>query len=283
MSTIGVDELAFSSAEVAALIDGDRAGTGATDQGNLRDFGGWAALLRIHREYARDDAVGEFASWYGDFFDDQVLGELPEADREFLSTLAFLEDVTAPEAAQVTGLPDSARRMARLQNAGLPLRWRHPAMDIHPMLRRHLLARVHHADPEHASRLAGRAARVLEQRGQDLAAIALAYEWGIPEQAADILRRRFFHLLCTQPLALMEHLDRIRLAFADWEATMMLATVVAALGQSAPEVALRTIQRQLPGDPDETTRVRVAAHRLLLARQCSYADIDLAEVRRLAQ
>lgn len=282
VSTIGVDELAFTAAEVAALLDPDRVGTQSADVDELRDFGGWGALLRIHREYARDDAVGEFVSWYGDFFDDQVLGELPEADREFLSTLAFLEDVTAPEAAQVTGLADSARRMARLQNAGLPLRWRHPAMDMHPMLRHHLLARVHLADPEHASRLAGRAARALEQRGQDLAASALAYEWGVPEQAAHIVRRRFFHLLYTRPLALMEHLDRIRLALPDWEATMMLATVVAALGQSAPEVALRTIQRQLPGNPDEITRVRVAAHQLLLARQCCYLDIDLGEVRRLA-
>lgn len=199
LAQIGWDQLRLTEVETGRLLRLHRTqGVSREEVAALHArTGGWPAGVVLLLEEARGEAAseargGELEEWANqtpqvvfDYFAGELFDRLPEAKQDFLLRVALLPGMTASLATALTGRADAGKLLAELADSHY-FTDRHvsqePLYRFHPLFREFLLHRGEEGqNVEVRARLRHRAASLLEEAGQEEAAVALyqsAGAWG---------------------------------------------------------------------------------------------------------
>ena len=190
VAAVGEEDLALTVTEAAdALAASGRGDIDPVDA--VVETGGWMTGVLFEAWQATDHVIGlggEADPLHG-YLATQILGELDEADAEFLISTSVMEEVTVARA-EALGLPLASARMHSLAGRRLPVSWpcHGTAMRCHPRFREFLLKRLSRRG-EDAQREAYRAhARLLLSENHDEEAVEEFLKAGCPEEALAIIR-----------------------------------------------------------------------------------------------
>jgi LuxR family maltose regulon positive regulatory protein len=187
LAEIRQDDLAFSGAEVAALLGAhDVTVPEAAIQEVLDRTEGWAAGVRLAalalRSGVQAGALNGFAT---DYLVAEVFGELDEADRDFLLRISTVDDVTPDLAVALAGRSDAAEVLKRMTAGNTfvrPMHGRANSYRIHPLFREFLRAQAARTLP--IDDLHRHAAEWYDAHGDLLPAVHHAVATGDWERAA---------------------------------------------------------------------------------------------------
>ncbi|MCU1670774.1 MAG: transcriptional activator domain protein [Blastococcus sp.] len=189
VAAIGEEDLALTVEEAsAALAASGRADIDPVDA--IVETGGWMTGVLFEAWRAPDHVLGlggEADPLHG-YLSTEILGQLSEADAEFLISTSVLTEVTAAHA-QALGVAHSFARMHSLSRHRLPVSWSRSAtvMLCHPRFREFLLKRLARR-PEHEQRELHRAhARLLSQEHHDEEAVQEYLGAGLLAEALAII------------------------------------------------------------------------------------------------
>jgi len=247
--------LAFTPEEAAAALArlGER---GVDPAAAVGATGGWVTGV-LFEAWRSDEHVagtgGEADPLHG-YLSEQILGQLPEADREFLIDTAVLGEVTAGRAIAL-GHADAAERLASLRTARLPAAWQDAGrmLRCHARFREYLLERLEErgAGRARAARLGH--GRLLAAEGHAEEATEALLAAGAPEEAVPTAERAIFDVVDRLDFGVAERwLDAVRpvipaggspllmaelmvsLALEDYRRGAALADSLAAAGERIP-------------------------------------------------
>ena len=122
---------------------------------------GWAAGVQLALRVDGSGASVGSERAFNDFLTDEVIDTLDAELREFLLQASVLPELTAARAAAVTGRPDAARLLARVEAMGLfvtALEAPEPTLKLHDLFRAALEQRLALEHPDALPRLLHRAA-----------------------------------------------------------------------------------------------------------------------------
>ena len=167
VTELGPRELAMTRAEAAALMKAERREVGRAEVDLLlARTEGWPAALSLASLFLADRGAAA-VGWFGgtdrlvaQYLRDEVLPDLPPAEREFLLRTCIADTLTAPLCDALTGRQDAAATLAALARRGLLValgrsdeRYRHHRL-LSDALRAELRAMGPHREQE-LHRLAG--------------------------------------------------------------------------------------------------------------------------------
>jgi DNA-binding SARP family transcriptional activator len=123
IADIGERDLAFTVAEAETALAG-QGRTTANAQEAVQATGGWVTgvLLEAWRYDDHVNGTGGEVDPLKGYLSTSILGELGEAEREFLIATSLLDEVTVPRA-EALGIGDAARCMRSLRERRLPVVW----------------------------------------------------------------------------------------------------------------------------------------------------------------
>ena len=160
-------ELAFTSEEAGRALAGT--GRGEIDvEGAMASTAGWVTGVLFHRWQAGEHLVGQGGETdpLYDYLSSQMLGELGEAEREFLIRTALLDEITAGRA-EALGIHDADQRLSALRRARLPVTWEAGGRVLrrHTYFREYLLAQLERRDGDQVRSLHLAHGRLLSAEG----------------------------------------------------------------------------------------------------------------------
>ena len=167
-ATVDEGDLAFTADEAgrALALLGRDAGEAEVV---VEATGGWVTgvLFEAWRADGHVAGSGGGADPLHGYLSAHILGQLSEADCDFLIGTSLLEEVTVARSIAL-GHPDAGERLAALRAAHLPVLWRALplAMRCHPRLREYLLTLLERRPADAVRSLRRRHAAVLEAEGQ---------------------------------------------------------------------------------------------------------------------
>ncbi|NMO89396.1 BTAD domain-containing putative transcriptional regulator [Actinomycetospora sp. TBRC 11914] len=173
VAAVGEEDLALTVGEATAAL----ARTGRTDVDPVEaliETGGWLTGVLFEAWRSQDHVIGlggEADPLHG-YLSTQILGQLDEADREFLVTTAVLEEVTAAHA-EALGLAAASSRLHALRGRRLPVSWDGAGTRLrcHPRFREFLLRRLAWRGEDELRRLRRAHAELLLAAGHDEEAV----------------------------------------------------------------------------------------------------------------
>jgi DNA-binding SARP family transcriptional activator len=205
IATLGEAELAFTAGEAAAALD--RLGRRAVDaEAAVEATGGWVTGV-LFEAWRADPAArggGEADPLHG-YLAAHIVGQLNDADRDFLVGTSLLDDVT-PSRAEALGYGDARERLASLRSVHLPASWREEgrALRCHPRFREYLLAQLERRPADEVRELRIAHARLLAAEGHDEVATEELLAAGALEEARDTAARAIFGVIDRLDLAVAE-------------------------------------------------------------------------------
>ncbi|MCK2244388.1 MULTISPECIES: LuxR C-terminal-related transcriptional regulator [unclassified Crossiella] len=284
---IGMAELAFTTAEAAALLTalGHAPTEGELDL-LMRHTEGWAAGLRL-AAIARAGEPDSADRLLADYLRNEVLGAEPALVRELLTAVSVCEGFTVELAAALSGLAQAGHLVDRLHGARGLLRrtdgdgqW----YRCHPLLRHHLHAELTRLRPERAVELHRLAADWFLAAGARI----LALEHAVAGQRADLAARLVAEVGLTEVLAgraraLAQVLARLptHVLARPSVALVVAATALATGDTAAAEEGLRRIGH--PELPLRSPRLRILSAAILLWRNGIVGEEPAAELLELAE
>lgn len=159
---------------------------------------GWPAALHL-AELSIDAARASSSSalfsgrdrLVADYLVEEVLGGLPEPLVWFLERSAVLDRMSAPLLDDLLGVDNSGRLLDDIERSGnlflVPLDAERRWYRYHQLFADLLGARLERRDPVEATRLQGRASRLVEAAGDIDGAVRHALNAGEPQRAADLI------------------------------------------------------------------------------------------------
>jgi DNA-binding SARP family transcriptional activator len=160
-------ELAFTSEEAGRAL----AGTGRGEirvEAAMASTAGWVTGVLFHGWRAGEHLVGQGGETdpLYDYLSSQMLGELGEAEREFLIRTSLLDEVTAGRA-EALGILDADQRLTALRRARLPVAWEAGGrlLRCHTYFREYLVAQLERGDADQLRSLHLAHGRLLCQEG----------------------------------------------------------------------------------------------------------------------
>jgi ATP/maltotriose-dependent transcriptional regulator MalT len=150
VALLGEDSLAFTPAEAAEALallgKADVDGAAA-----VQATGGWVTGVLFEAWRSADHVAGgggEADPLHG-YLSSQILAQLDAEDREFLTTTALLDEITAASAAAL-GVRRAGERLAALRAAHLPVVWSRDGqlMRCHTRFREYLVERLERRDAD---------------------------------------------------------------------------------------------------------------------------------------
>lgn len=158
VADVGTDELAMTRAEVAAALRAMGARPADEEIDAIADrTEGWPACVRLAGILLRQcdnrlprGGVSGAGFPVADYLAEEILAPQPGRIRELLLRTSILGRISGPLAAFLTGDPSAADELPRLRAAGLPVAEAGPGGEwfrVHRLLRDHLRAELHRADP----------------------------------------------------------------------------------------------------------------------------------------
>jgi DNA-binding SARP family transcriptional activator len=179
------EDLAFTVEEAAdALRLNDNATIDAAEA--VSATGGWVTgvLFEAWRSEEHTAIVGGEADPLHGYISSRILGELPQADRDFLVTTSVLDAVTA-ERARALGLDRPAQRMQSLRSVRLPVVWSPDGrtMRCHPRLREFLVEQLSRRDDAELRRIRRAHGTLLAGEGHDEEATEVLLQAGEVDEA----------------------------------------------------------------------------------------------------
>jgi LuxR family transcriptional regulator, maltose regulon positive regulatory protein len=199
LADIGAADLACTTEETAAYFAMLGMPVSQPERDHLvRKTEGWLAGLRLTvlagqpGQLGQGGQAGEVGAraLVGDYLQDEVLGELPAAVREFMMRTSLSRTVPADLAHELTGETGAARLLEQLsRDTGLVQALTPDAGEYryHPMLRDVLSAALRRELPDEVPELQRRVARWHAARGEVLPAVQAAAEVGEWEFALQVL------------------------------------------------------------------------------------------------
>jgi DNA-binding SARP family transcriptional activator len=141
-------ELAFTTEEAGLALAGT--GRGEIDlEAAMASTAGWVTGVLFHGWRAGERLVGQGGETdpLYDYLSSQMLGELAEAEREFLIRTSLLHEITAGRA-EALGIAQADQRLAALRRARLPVTWEAGGRVLrrHTYFREYLLAQLERRD-----------------------------------------------------------------------------------------------------------------------------------------
>jgi LuxR family transcriptional regulator, maltose regulon positive regulatory protein len=211
---IGMDHLAMSTDEAAALLRGAGATVSAAETKELvRRTEGWPAGLYLAALAIKSGAPATGFSFTGDdrlvddYLRSELLARLSPSQARFLVRTAILDQMSGPLCDAVLGRKGSARMLEELERHNLlvvPLDRRGEAYRYHHLLRELLLAELRRDDPEIVSELHSRAATWYEENGMGESAV------GHADAARDTDRAARLVLQLMQPVWASGRVETVR-------------------------------------------------------------------------
>ena len=256
---LGQEDLRFSNAEVAALIQTAGArGSGTDIEDLLRKTEGWAAGLSMTAlalpaadEAADVDTAVGSESLVADYLREELLANLATADQRFLERVSVLDEMCGAVCDTALQTQGSAEVLQRLATAGVLLV---PLAEegwyrLHHVFAALLRVELRRSEPELVRPLQARASRWFEAHDRPEEAIAQALNAGEADRAASLIWHQVPACLASGRLAALE----------DWLSgfTPRQVTTYAELALTAAWCALQ--------------RGRVADHWLSMAEAGRYA------------
>ena len=195
-------DLAFTKAEVVQLLA--RHGVRPTEAVSqlLSDTEGWATGVRL--SIGRAAATGATQRPMGgpdlirEFLVQEVLEAMDPADRDFLRLCSVLTTLSADLCAQVTGIPQSGRRLATLSAGNVLITRVDPESQtyrLHQLLREVLQNELREADLEAHDRAHSLAAQWFLDHGRPTEAVEHALRVSTPTLAADTIAACWFETI----------------------------------------------------------------------------------------
>ena len=211
---IGMDHLAMSTEEAAALLRGAGVTMSAAETNELvRRTEGWPAGLYLAALAIKSGAPATGFSFTGDdrlvddYLRSELLARLSPSQTRFLVHTAILDQMNGPLCDAVLGSNGSARMLQELERRNLlvvPLDRRGEAYRYHHLLRELLLAELRREDPEIVSELHSRAATWFEEN--DMAESAVEHA----DAARDTDRVAGLVLKLMQPVWVSGRVETVR-------------------------------------------------------------------------
>lgn len=197
MAAIGDEDLTFTPIEAAQALA--EVGKGDADAASVvKATGGWVTgvLFEAWRSAEHVPGMGGEADPLHGYLSAQMLGELCEADREFLIETAILHDVS-PARVAALGRTDAGERLASLRAAHLPVAWAHGqlVMRCHPRFHEYLVALLERRPPETVRALRLAHGRLLASEGLHEEAAEELLRAGELEDAFESARRAIFAVI----------------------------------------------------------------------------------------
>lgn len=154
-------ELAFKVTEAAQALR--LAGRHQVDPGeSVRRAGGWVTGVL----FAGSRPAAQSPDRLHRYITGQVLGELPEEERQFLIRTSLLAEVSVEDATAL-GIEDPGRIMGSLRNRHLPVAWpREHTLAVGPQFRDYLLSQLMLLDVEYLESLRRNHADLLIRKGE---------------------------------------------------------------------------------------------------------------------
>jgi LuxR family maltose regulon positive regulatory protein len=272
-----VQELRFSEAETAALLNGKHGLRLAPDQlaGVQHRTEGWVAglnlvALSLRDAGDRDDVVARMPvgdRFLTDYLWDEVAGRLTPEMRDFLTRTSVLERLSGPLCDAVTQRSGSAATLAELERGNVfvvPLDAEHRWYRYHHLFRAALLRRLERDAPAAIEDLHRRASSWFAEQGDRHGAIEHALHAGDVHVAADLLRQNWLSLYSGgQAIEALGWIDRLpRETLAEYpEVALARAGMARAMGRSLHEFEpwLELVERAAAGERDELRRRELGA------------------------
>lgn len=190
VAAVGEEDLALTVEEASdALTASGRGDIDPVDA--IVETGGWMTGVLFEAWQATDHVIGlggEADPLHG-YLAMQILGQLDDADAEFLVSTAVLEEVTVPRA-EALGLPRAGARMHSLAGRRLPVSWQGHgiAMRCHPRFREFLLKRLARRSEAEQREIYRAHARLLISENHDEEAVGEYLGAGCLDDALGIIR-----------------------------------------------------------------------------------------------
>jgi LuxR family transcriptional regulator, maltose regulon positive regulatory protein len=214
IAEIGIDHLAMSTDEAAALLRGAGATVSAAETNELvKRTEGWPAGLYLAALAIKSGARATGFSFTGDdrLVDDylrtELLARLSPSQARFLMRTAILDQMSGPLCDAVLGGKGSARMLEELERHNLlvvPLDRRGEWYRYHHLLRELLLAELRRDGPQILSKLHSRAASWYEENGMAESAV----EHADAARDTDRVARLVLHLM--QPVWASGRIETVR-------------------------------------------------------------------------
>jgi LuxR family transcriptional regulator, maltose regulon positive regulatory protein len=275
LADIGATDLACTADETAsyfAMLGAPLSEEACTAV--MHRTGGWMAGLRLAALGEQADEAAAHAM-VTDYLEDEVLGPLPAADRNFMLRTCITETVPADLACELATDVGAAALLDRLSRENGLVTIEHadpPEYRYHPMLRDVLLAALRRERPEEIPELQGMIARWHACRGDVLPAMRAAAAIGDWAFAVQLLREAGpAVMLSADGPGLAELLGGCSPALLAGQPVLALSLAAALLWQGDADGALPHLEcaedwaRGLPAPDRQTATLWVAALRILHA------------------
>jgi ATP/maltotriose-dependent transcriptional regulator MalT/DNA-binding SARP family transcriptional activator len=263
VAAVGEEDLALTVTEAAdALTASGRGDIDPVDA--VVETGGWMTGVLFEAWQATDHVIGlggEADPLHG-YLATQILGQLDEADAEFLISTAVLEEVTVARA-EALGLPLASARMHSLAGHRLPVSWQGhgTAMRCHPRFREFLLKRLTRRG-EAAQREIYRAhARLLISEHHDEEAVEEYLKAGCLQDAIAIIRPVLERVIERTDFALAQR----------WLSALAPARREDDISLAASELMLTVVRETFAAGAELADRLDRLGQRRALARSSSRA------------
>jgi DNA-binding SARP family transcriptional activator len=242
MVDISDDQLAFTVDEAERALRA--AGLDHVDPAEaVRRAGGWVTGVL----FEDPAALGQQSDRMYDYLSAQVLGELPDDERDLLVCTSLLPEVTRSDATQL-GVLNVGRLMAALRRRYLPITWSAPdAFAVAPLFRDHLLARLEELDSAQLKGLRERYAQLLVGKGEAEEAVDVLLSMGEVEEAWRLARALLPTLVNRMDLeSAARWLDAFPMASVEPTAPVAAAVLRVAIGLEQPLRGVELLDRSRP-------------------------------------
>jgi DNA-binding SARP family transcriptional activator len=258
-------DLAFTPEEAERALA--RSGRkGADGEAIVRSTAGWVTGVMFESWRADTHLLGQGGETdpLYDYLSSQMLGQLSEAQREFLITTSLWDEVTAARALAV-GIEDPEATMAALRSLHLPVVWGDGGnvLRCHTYFREYLLARLERRDEATLIRLRLAHGRRLAEEGHDEEATEQLLAVGAVTEALDTAERAIVGVVERLDLGIAERWMRALHpnAVAEPASPFTTAELLLAIARDEIGVGVRLIDRLIAGreqDPVALTSERTA-------------------------
>jgi len=204
---LGIEELRLDQSEIAGMF-----GEAIAGKMEARTLG-WPAGLNLAAQAGAQEAdfSGAWNSIY-DYFEQEVVAELPAGELEFLCAIAMLDRFNGALAGAVTGVPNAAARLIACEERGLfvlPLDQQREWFRFHPLFAEFLRRRLEIHDGETIRLSCLAASRWFNGRSESATAIDYALRGGDSAGAAEILDGHCHEFSATGRQELLEWAERL--------------------------------------------------------------------------